>query len=190
MILLFGSIYWKLLQNGKQIYEVRSLQVTKLVEKNPVFFDNVFTDIFPQALNCKSIPEVNCAQTLRSAFDKRLSEINHGSDANAYFVPDYFGNGSLNLTSKLPMYFIKLEDGKIAKLFFSGDLKLEPVDTAGERKVQEILFGKRKELYGIQANIAGLEMTYLKDFLSEAEVIIPYEKNGEIIGAIVFLHGD
>ena len=28
------------------------------------------------------------------------------------------------------------------------------------------------------------------DAIKEAEVIIPYEKNGEIIGAIVFLHGD
>ena len=53
-----------------------------------------------------------------------------------------------------------------------------------------MLLGKRSKLYGVQANVDGLRMTYLNDLYSEAEVIVPYVKNGGILGAVVYLHGD
>lgn len=190
IVLLSSLVYWKLLQNGKQVYQVRTQQVHTLIEKNPVFFADVFTVIFPETIACTSKGGTDCVLKSRSLFDQRLSPNQNSWDVSGYFIPSYFGNGSLNLTSSLPMYFITVEDDKISKLFFSGDLKIETIDTEGERQVQDLLLGKRSDLYGIQANISGFEMTYLHDLLSEAEVIVPYMLGNQIVGGIVFLHGD
>ncbi len=102
------------------------------------------------------------------------------------------------------MYFIKLlPNGTIAKLFFSGDLILEQVNTREEMKVITLLQGKRDTLYGpyYDQEIIGVGKTvnhaffdpkpaYLKDLYAQFEAIIPYHSNSEIIGGIVYLHGE
>lgn len=108
--------------------------------------------------------------------------------------------------SRRPVYFIRLKENKIQKLFQSGEIKYENIDTQGERKVAEMLEGKKDpnafpqysccspndiwvEIFPF--NFLLPERRYLKDFPSELETILLIKDKDEVIkGALVDLHGD
>lgn len=106
-----------------------------------------------------------------------------------------------------PIYFIRLKNGKIEKLFQSGEIKYETIDTEGEREVEKMLHGKKSTTSFPQHTCCGgddvswsqmplfrlfvPERTYLKDFSVELEeILLIKDKNGKILGAMVDLYGD
>lgn len=121
---------------------------------------------------------------------------------------------SINRESKVcyagmrrPVYFIRLKEDKIQKLFQSGNIKTEVIDIDGERIVRDMLLGKRDPIKFPQHTCCGYddlswnevpffrffvkETRYLKDFYSELETIfLIRDRDGNIIGAMVDLHGD
>jgi hypothetical protein len=201
---IFG--YFLLVMAGKSTYELKAKQVHILVKNYPNFFQTIYNDIFPSALSCQQTRE-ECSKMTREKFDQ-LSASVKASESAALEIEMVEKRQRLQLSpspsNEQPVYFITLlPDGKIAKLFFSGELKLEEVDTREERMVVEVLEGTRKELYGPYFNSEVFEMTesnvrpmydpkpaYLKDFYGQMEVIVPYYQDGKIIGAIVHLHGE
>ncbi|MBU0579198.1 hypothetical protein KKE34_05730 [Patescibacteria group bacterium] len=179
----FAFVAWRLYESGKGVYTLRSAQVSELMRENPQFFDEVFTKILPEALECQG--NVECVVGIRSRLDL-LTEAT-ASESSTIDVPGYFSD--VSLANNQPMYFITLDQDRIVKLFFSGGVITSPVETRKEA-LRDVLLGKRDKLYGLQANVDGLRMTYLNDLYSEAEIIVPYVKDGKIIGAVVYLHGD
>lgn len=104
-----------------------------------------------------------------------------------------------------PVYFIRLKEDKIQKLFQSGNIKTEAIDTDGERVVRDMLLGKLNPVEFPQYTCCGgddlewseipffrifvPERRYLKDFYSELETIfLIRDREGDIIGAMVDLH--
>lgn len=182
--LLIGFVYGNLLENGRQVYESRSNEVNKLISNHPDFFDATFNQIFESTLECDLTPS-ECKENTRHTFANYLNSSNQ-----------------LDLINQ-PIYFIKLlPDRKIAKLFFSGDLIIEAVNTRNERRVGDLLKGERSELYGPyfgsevfkigqkgERQFYDPKPRYLKDLYSQMEVIVPYENDNQISGAIVYLHG-
>lgn len=180
----FAFVAWRLYESGKGVYTLRSAQVSELMRENPQFFDEIFTEILPEAIECDGNAE--CVVDIRSRLDL-LTEAT-ASESSTIDVPRYFSDVSLD--SNQPMYFITLDQNQIVKLFFSGGIITKPIETRKEALVRDVLLGKRNKLHGLQANVDGLRMTYLNDLYSEAEVIVPYVKDDEIVGAVVYLHGD
>lgn len=180
----FAFVAWRLYESGKGVYTLRSAQVSELMRENPQFFDEIFTEILPEAVECNGNAE--CVADIRSRLDL-LTETT-ALESSTIDVPGYFSD--VSLANNQPMYFITLDQDQIVKLFFSGGVITSPVETRKEALVRNVLLGKRDKLYGLQANVDGLRMTYLNDLYSEAEVIVPYIKDGEIAGAVVYLHGD
>lgn len=180
----FAFVAWRLYESGKQVYTLRSAQVSELMRENPQFFDEVFTKILPEAVECNGNTE--CEANIRSRLDLLSEAV--AQDSSTINVPGYFSN--VSLANNQPMYFIALDQNQIVKLFFSGGVVTTPIKTRKEALVQDVLLGKRNRLHGLQANVDGLRMTYLNDLYSEAEVVVPYVKDGEIVGAVVYLHGD
>lgn len=166
--------------SGRDVYYHRSQQVEELMVREPAFFEIVFTQIFPQALNCEPFNSLECQAVIQNEFTTMLN-----SDESQ----GYESNGELQLNAQLPIYFIQLDGDQIAKLFFSGNAELEPINTRGEQEVEDFLLGKRKSLYGPQMG-ARFPNAYLEDLYSESEVVVPYWLNNQIVGAVVFLHGD
>jgi len=177
-------VAWRLYESGKGVYTLRGAQVSELMRENPQFFDEIFAEILPEAVKCNGNSE--CVASIRSRLDL-LTEAT-ASESSTINVPGYFSN--VSLANNQPMYFITLDQNQIVKLFFSGGVITTPVETLKEALVRDVLLGKRDKLYGLQANVDGLRMTYLNDLYSEAEVIVPYVMDGEIVGAVVYLHGD
>lgn len=116
-------------------------------------------------------------------------------------------SGTVYVTSRKPVYFIRLKNNRIEKLFQSGDIKYETIDTKGEREVEKMLLGKLNPIIFPQHTCCGgndlpwnevpffrlfiPERRYLKDFNSELETILLIrDNNGSILGAMVDLHGD
>lgn len=174
---------WRLYENGKQVFNLRSNQVSSLMQSNPEFFLEIFDQIMPRAGECGTDPA--CVENIRNELDLLTAK---AGTTSAETKPDYFSN--VSLANDQPMYFISLSNNKFNKLFFSGEYFVDQVETRREKMVQDVLLGKREQLYGFQANVDGLRMTYLNDLYSEAEVIVPFKQNDEIVGAVVYLHGD
>lgn len=168
------------------------------MEYYPFFFEEIFSKIFSYTLSCSGEPQ--CISDTRNQLDTLSSSIIEKNVPVDTKNDRFLGNSSnFKPSNQQPMYFIYLlPDGKIAKLFFSGALIFEPVDTKGEILIKEVLEGKRNGLYGLQLreeiSLFGREQIfktrYLKDLYSQAEVIVPYKVNDEIIGAVVYLHGE
>lgn len=177
-------VTWRLHESGKQVYTLRSAQVSELMRENPQFFDEVFTEILPEAVECNGNTE--CEADIRSRLDLLTKAT--AQESSTVDVPGYFSN--VSLANNQPMFFIALDQNQIVKLFFSGGVITTPIETRKEALVRDVLLGRRDRLHGLQANVDGLRMTYLNDLYSEAEVIVPYVKDGEIVGAVVYLHGD
>lgn len=187
IILVLAGLFfvaWRLYESGKGVYTLISAQVSELMQENPQFFDEIFTEILPEAVECNGNAE--CVADIRSRLDL-LTEAT-ASESSTIDVPGYFSN--VSLANNQPMYFIVLDQNQIVKLFFSGTIITKPIETRKEALVRDVLLGKRDKLYGLQANVDGWRMTYLNDLYSEAEVIVPYVMDGEIVGAVVYLHGD
>jgi len=180
----FAFVAWRLYESGKGVHTLRSAQVSELMRENPQFFDEIFTEILPEAVECNGNAE--CVADIRSRLD--LQTETTASESSTIDVPGYFSD--VSLANNQPMYFITLDQNQIVKLFFSGGVITTPIETRKEALVRDVLLGKRDKLYGLQANVDGWRMTYLNDLYSEAEVIVPYIKDGEIVGAVVYLHGD
>lgn len=180
----FAFVAWRLYESGKGVYTLRNAQVSELMRENPQFFDEIFTKILPEAVECNG--NVECVVGIRSRLDL-LTETT-ASESSTIDVPGYFSD--VSLANNQPMYFITLDQDRIVKLFFSGGIVTTPIETRKEALVRDVLLGTRDKLYGLQANVDGLRMTYLNDLYSEAEVIVPYLMDDEIVGAVVYLHGD
>lgn len=93
------------------------------------------------------------------------------------------------------MYFIRAnKSGKIDKLFLSGEYKEKEIETKLESKVFKFISNNNQDLYlkGIRVDGGYSNMKYLKDFYSEAEIVIPVRTYDDmrIIGAIVKGYGD
>lgn len=174
---------WRLYENGRQVFFLRSNQVGELMQSNPEFFSEIFDQIMPRAQECGVDPI--CVKKIRDELDLLTAEI---GTTSAMTKPDYFSD--VSLANDQPMYFISLGNNKLNKLFFSGEAVVDQIETRQEKMVQDLLTGKRERLIGFQANVDGLRMTYLNDLYSEAEVIVPFKQNDRIIGAVVYLHGD
>lgn len=189
-VITIASVYFLLLNDGRETYYSTVKQVNKMIEREPTFFTTIFNDIFPFALEC-SVSKSECISQTRQKLDFiSVSPLDYATDYDP--------------SNKHPMYFIKLlPDGKIAKLFFSGDLEIEEINTREERMVVALLEGKRDALYGpyYDQELTGdgktpnhalfdLKPAYLKDLYSQMEIVIPYHSNSEIVGGIVYLHGE
>ena len=170
------------------------------MEYYPSFFESIFNDIFPNALNCSS-ESSDCISQTREKIDSLSASVvdkNVLPDMDDYHL---FGRRSQDFkpSNQQPMYFIMLlSNDDLAKLFFSGGLIIEPIDTKKEELVKEFLEGKRSGLYGLQLreeiSLFGrgqiLKTHYLEDLYSQAEVIVPYKVDNKIMGAVVYLHGE
>jgi hypothetical protein len=186
-------LYFDFLKAGRAEYYGKSELVNGMVSSYPSFFESIFDDIFPSALNC-SDSQLVCVQETRSKLDALSEETarSHQNNENTqYYIP----------SNQSQIYFITLLlDGQIAKLFFSGDLVIEQVDTREEKMVVDLLTGERKDLYGPYLDQEAFDEkkrrfydpkpAYLKDLYSQMEIIVPYYSDSEIIGAIVYLHGE
>ncbi len=188
-IIFLGIVFvtWKLWQSGSEVHAFRSAQMQDLMQGNPAFFDTVFEEILTASDDC-TLSETECTQQARSQFDALT--LSTATLSSTVQKPNYFS--SISLRSDEPFYFIALnkEQTQITKLFFSGERKDSPLITRKEKRVAQLLLGKKERLMGLQANVEGLRMTYLNDLYSEAEIIVPYKKDGTILGAVVYLHGD
>lgn len=189
-MVVVGSFYSFLLKEGQDTYQREASRVNTMVGNNPGFFESVFGDIFPSTINCQE-NKIECTKQARQKLDAiSVSTKNYPVDDEP--------------SNKHPMYFIKLlPDGKLAKLFFSGDLEIEEVNTREEKMVIDLLKGKRNELHGpyYDQELTGdgrtashaffdPKPTYLKDLYAQMEVIVPYYSDSQIIGATVYLHGE
>lgn len=90
-------------------------------------------------------------------------------------------------------YFIRAEgEEHIAKLFLSGRYQKDPADTVKEKEVMKVLRGEKKEICadGFKSDVNFTTMTYLKDFIVEAEIIEPIKDGDKVVGAMVRLYGD
>lgn len=155
----------------------------------------MFTDIFPQAEKCNKKPE-ECVAETRQLIDTQLG-VTLAAD------PKY-------QEGRLPIFFVKLKDkNTLEKMYQSGDLLTEKVDTRGERMVVEMLQGKRDPFaypqHTLPAENANIPYApyvhilesllplrrYLRDFPTQIEQIylMRNEKN-EIMGGLVYLYGD
>ncbi|MFZ1721936.1 MAG: hypothetical protein WAU07_05530 [Microgenomates group bacterium] len=189
--------YASLLITGRNVYSMRSIEVQRLYDKYPNDFSTIFTSIIPLAVMCENSGE-SCESSIKQKF---LALFDTSSEDNAYQV-----SGGESVLNK-PMYFIQLQQNReIVKVFFSGNVKVEQIDTRSEMKVRELLQGERETLYGpyfnseafLTLNEAGgtesnkriFKPTYLNDLYSQAEVIVPFKHDGKLIGATVWLHGE
>lgn len=209
VFLIFNLMLWI---SGREIYYKRAMQINAAVSVYPDFFSTVFNDIFPFALSCDSYQETSDQESCVSQTRDKFDTLSAGLEQKHQNTPYWNRYGLFKPSNYQPMYFIKLlPDGDIAKLFFSGDLKIEKVDTREERMVRDLLQEKRDSLYGLyfseevlgydqvnnERHFYDLKPRYLKDLYSKFEVIVPYyQRKGvyysdrELIGAIVWLHGD
>ncbi len=186
-ILFFISIPFLLLfLSGRDIYVRRTTQLEKLVENNPTFFQSIFTEIIPLAIKCQEKEKNECPGKIRPSIEKFFILEDIHSSQEYWEETD----GTLKLRGDLPLYFVVLSEGKLIKLFLSGEVLIETIDTPGEKKILDVLQNKNKKLWGMQANTELFRMTYLKDLYSEAEVVFPYKQNDNTIGVLIFLHGD
>jgi hypothetical protein len=72
-----------------------------------------------------------------------------------------------------------------------GEWVEETVNTGGEKKVAQFLESpKSGYLRGIRIDATYSNMVYLRDFYSEAEIIVPVYEGTKVIGAVVKLYGD
>lgn len=141
---------------------------------------------------------------LTTVFDK-AETVNVRKDIDEQFNT-LLSNSSIPENGREPSYFIRLKGNNLQKLFQSGELKEDFVDTAGERTVMAMLLGKKVPVMFPQYSCCGPddifpdvpflrlilpERRYLKDFPSEFETILLIkDNNNNILGAKVILYGD
>jgi hypothetical protein len=162
----------------------------RYIESNEQKFETAFVEAFTAAEKCQPVTAANCLEQNRRAMDEIFLDIQ--------------GEG---VYGRPPMYFIRYKDEEnIEKLFQDGRYFTEMVDTRDEQKVIQMLKGKRSPLrfplytcYGGDDFLCDVPVigqfvpspAYLKDTFGEAELILLLKNDqGEIIGAVVALHGD
>jgi hypothetical protein len=163
-------------------------QTCKYISQNQAGLEILFTDIFDQAAACRSLPlEINqiaCRQTIPTQ------------------IYAHIATGKDELTNFSSTYFVRLDPhdpDQLQKLFLSGNLVNEPINTPGERQVEQLLTGQRRSLpsyrlldpVGNPLHHRYFNDRYLKDFYSELEIIVPYQcDHNHTTGAIVRLYAD
>lgn len=121
-------------------------------------------------------------------------------------IDQQYGSLLSSQGNREPSYFVRLKGDTLQKLFQSGNLKNEVINTRGELQVVQMLKGQRQPIEFPQYTCCGgddffpdlpflrhllPERRYLKDFPSELEIILLVkDENGKILGAKVLLHGD
>lgn len=146
-------------------------ELKDFISLNGRALESVFTNSFDQATTCQTE-----ACRLEQITATKLSL-----------------RGSHNLTFYESSYFIRLNaDKNIEKLFLSGEVKTTIPTTAGEKRVTRLLQGRATPIctQNWKIDASATAMTYLKDGYSEAEIILPVKKLGQVIGAIVMRFGD
>lgn len=185
----------------RQTVENRQIWITTNKKQINEIFANVFNDREQCAKNNSS---KTCTKKARQTIDSKYNRVlSVSSVINCPKYEKQFGESCKFWSQKrLPIYFIRLESPLIIeKLYQSGHLKHETVDTLGELKVVLMLKGLENPfpypLYtccggdDLPAYIPLLERSYLNDFPSEAELIFPIKNTqGRIIGGLVWLYGD
>lgn len=143
----------------------------KWIEKEQIGLSKVFNDIFVQAEKCTAY--TSCQQAVAAEIYNVLPGLKKLKDFSS-------------------TYFIRLsEDRKyILKLFLSGEFKKTIILTTKEKDVRDLLTGSKDILIGIRIPEIYTNMIWLKDFPSEAEIILPVKDSVTTIGAVVRLYGD
>jgi hypothetical protein len=148
------------------------LMTSKVIEQNETEVNEIFTSVFNKARECNG--DVYCQEGISTEIHRLLA------------------NSKEEWPSYTATYFIRLNNNKnIEKLFLHGEWVEETVSTGGEKKVAQFLESpKSGYLRGIRIDATYSNMVYLRDFYSEAEIIVPVYEGTKVIGAVVKLYGD
>lgn len=144
-----------------------------VIRENQPKYYNLVTTIFDKAKGCE---DEKCR--------KDISLIIHNDLVDMKAAPFYEG-----------LYFIRVgEGGSLEKMFLHGEVKVERVDTNGEKKVYRFLQSNTQDLFlkGFRIDLVVSNMRYLGDFYSEAEIIVPIRTydGARVVGAVVKGYGD
>jgi len=174
VVIFLSSSYFLMfiLSNKPSILKVCQ-QTEEYIQINESGFSTLFSTLFDRASKCPENTE-NCMAVNRTEVYQLLAD-------------------QESLENFSSTYFIR-SAGKdhIEKLFLSGRYQKDEADTNGEKKVKKVLDAEKSKICaeGIKTDNTFTTMTYLNDFISEAEVVIPVKKGDEVIGAVVRIYGD
>lgn len=169
-VALFIDVSVWLISNKVPIYN-SCKQLTSFIDANNEQLETAVTTLFDEAAQCST---EECKKNLRT---QQLSLFT-GSE-NVKFYPS--------------SYLVRLnKDGNIEKWLWTGEVITTIPSTLGEKRVANLLADSGPPIcvQGWKIDTDTTSMRYLKDFTSEAEIIQPIKKDGEIIGAMVMLYGD
>jgi hypothetical protein len=156
------------------------------IERNQTGFDDIMTTGFLEARNCQHQHQA-CLSKFPAESEKALiacQELNVcGFTNQATIYKNLFATEDLRDFPST--YFIHLADDQIEKLFLSGDYEISTARTERENKVLDLLRQQGPSFEGL-----AVRDHYLNDLYSDAEVIVPVVKDGQVIGAVVRLYGD
>ena len=149
-----------------------------VIQGNQSKYYELATSVFDDAKKCT---DDKCRKLVSLVIHEKLKEMKG--------TPFYEG-----------IYIIRVNtDGNIEKMFLHGEVKMENVDTKGEKKVFNFItksnysiFVNSLYLKGFRIDGGYSNMHYLNDYYSEAEIIVPIRThdNQKIVGAIVKGYGD
>lgn len=172
LVLLFAGLYVLDQLSNKPAIRAYCQETREFAQINQSYLETLFTTTFSQAEQCQG--DETCMNQVSQSIFSNLE----GKSSLSYFPSTYF---------------LRASENSIEKLFLSGKYVKSQVTTPREIKVLRLLQGKRGDICddGFKFDQAGpTDMTYLNDYISEAEVIIPVKKDGKVIGAVIKLWGD
>lgn len=183
-ILMYGLLFWWFLEGTYSLSQRLQSQAYNFTANDSETYIPLFTTIFNEA------EKRNVRKDIDDIYDGILRT------RTATYVSE----------SREPSYFIRLKDGKIQKLFQSGELKEETIDTKDEQFVMQVLLGNQEAFSFPQYNCCGgddiypdlpffrlflIDKRYLYDFYAEREdIYLIKNKYDTILGAKIMLHGD
>ncbi len=200
VVAMLGYDYWRALNKlDAMLRRVIDSQQTWVDESHEQLVE-VFGEVFEEASECWGDEQIrdrrdeygdDCTWMLR----KRLDEL----------IGRTLASGVRG--GRKPVYFVKLtENNKLAKLYQSGIYFEEEVESSGEESVVQILKGEKDPfefpLYTcdggddwvcellLPGRLLLPDRIYLEDMYSEIELYFLVKGKGEIVGAVVYLHGD
>jgi hypothetical protein len=168
ILIIAGFFALDLLSNKPAIREY-CRETKNYVSQNPEVFHKITTDIFDQAKSCGNGEE--CKKEINRAIYNTL--------------PSSFSQ----LTYPESTYFIRAnKEGLIEKLFYSGEYYAKTPETLREKFILSRLNHSKGICdLGWKNDLTTTTMTYLRDIVGEAEIIIPV---GKANAAVVRIWGD
>jgi hypothetical protein len=167
-LIIIGFFALDLLSNKPAIREYCK-ETRVYVSQNQEVFQKITTDIFDHAKSCG-----NGEQCKKDVYREIYA-----------ILPPSFSQ----LTYPESTYFIRINDqGLIEKMFYSGEYYAKTPETFREKFILwRLKRGKGICDLGWKNDLTTKTMTYLRDIVAEAEIIIPVGQSG---AAIVRLWGD